>query len=55
MKRKYGIVALILALIMSLTACGSNKPDDKTTVTAITKQIKRLSAIAIFMQTGYIK
>lgn len=29
MKRKYGIVALILALIMSLTACGGNKPDDK--------------------------
>ena len=29
MKRKYGIVALILALIMSLTACVGNKPDDK--------------------------
>lgn len=28
MKKKYGVIALILALVLALTACGGNKPDD---------------------------
>lgn len=28
MKKKYGVIALILALVMSLAACGGNKPDN---------------------------